>query len=171
MKDIHQIIGQAFVPSFMSEEDFEACYRTSEFWTETNFYDSYRKHIVAMQHVSNCAKIYILKNYKQVEDWSGLNVIVIHGPTGKATEYYNYMPEDRMNILGKDVMSKMFKHIDKKNQKKHNPVVTLTEVVLDPTDDDFSLTINGTEHWWIQDEAVIIIAEYIEKQLKKQTGC
>jgi D-tyrosyl-tRNA(Tyr) deacylase len=41
-------------------------------------------------------------------------------------------------------------------------------VVLDPTDGDFSVTINGNEHWWIQDEAVIIIADYIEKQLKTQ---
>jgi hypothetical protein len=37
-----------------------------------------------------------------------------------------------------------------------------------PTDGDFSVTINGNEHWWIQDEAVIIIADYIEKQLKTQ---
>ena len=42
-------------------------------------------------------------------------------------------------------------------------------MVLDPSDGDFSLTINGKEHWWIQDEAVIIIANYIENQLKSNT--
>ena len=43
-------------------------------------------------------------------------------------------------------------------------------MVLDPTDGDFSITINGKEHWWIQDEAVIIIADYIEKKLKKENS-
>ena len=57
---------------------------------------------------------------------------------------------------------------DKEKKRKQNPVVIINEVVLDPTDGDFSVTINGNEHWWIQDEAVIIIADYIEKQLKTQ---
>jgi hypothetical protein len=45
----------------------------------------------------------------------------------------------------------------------HNPIVELNDVVLDPTDGDFSVTINGKEHWWIEDSAIIKIADYIEK--------
>ena len=49
----------------------------------------------------------------------------------------------------------------------HNPIVTIDEVVLDPTDGDFSITVNGgKEHWWIGDEEVILIADYIEEKLK-----
>ena len=164
-----QIYGQVMTPCFMTEEEFEKGYRSSEFWTESGFYDAYRKHIVAMEHVSCCAKIFILKNYEKVNDWSGLNVIVIHGPSGEATEYYNHIHDDNLDIDHALSMKKLFKEMDKKSKAKHNPVVSLTCVILDPTDDDFSLTINGKEHWWIQDEAVIIIADYIEKQLKKQT--
>ena len=59
---------------------------------------------------------------------------------------------------------------DKKKKRNQNPVLTINNVVLDPTDGDFSITINGKEHWWIQDEAVIIIADYIEKRLKKENS-
>jgi hypothetical protein len=46
-------------------------------------------------------------------------------------------------------------------------IVSLTGVVLDPTDGDFSLTVNGKNHLWIDDESVIVIADYIEKSLKE----
>jgi hypothetical protein len=66
------------------------------------------------------------------------------------------------------MVTDMFFKFDKAIKRNQNPVVTIDEVVLDPTDGDFSVTINGHQHWWIQDEAIIIIADYIEKQLKKQ---
>ena len=59
--------------------------------------------------------------------------------------------------------------MERERKEKHNPVKSIDRVVLDPSDGDFSLTINGKEHWWIQDEAVIIIADYIENQLKSNT--
>jgi hypothetical protein len=42
-------------------------------------------------------------------------------------------------------------------------------VILDPTDGDFSVTINGDKnHWWIHDEEVIVIANYIEETIKNE---
>ena len=62
----------------------------------------------------------------------------------------------------------MFARVDKRNKLRHNPVHTVDNIVLDPSDGDFSVTINGgQEHLWIQDEAVIVIANYIETQLKE----
>ena len=46
---------------------------------------------------------------------------------------------------------------------RQRPVESVTEPVLDPSDGDFSITINGRDHMWINDEAVVIIADYIEK--------
>jgi hypothetical protein len=59
--------------------------------------------------------------------------------------------------------------MDQREKEKHNPILEFNEVVLDPTDGDFSITVNGDQaHWWIQDEAVILIADYIEKQLNSK---
>lgn len=166
-ESIQQIYGEYMTPCFMTEEEYENGYRKSMFWTESNFYSEYRKHIVAMEHVSNCAKIFILKNYEQVKDWSKLNVIVIHGQTGKPTEYYNYVPDNGFAKCSESKRVQKYKiEQNERNKKKHNPITSITDVVLDPTDGDFSLTINGKEHWWIQNEAIIIIANYIENQIK-----
>lgn len=68
-------------------------------------------------------------------------------------------------------MDDFLARMEEKDHEKHNPIVSVNEVVLDPTDGDFSITINGTnEHWWIGDEEVIIIADYIEQQLKEKNS-
>jgi hypothetical protein len=147
----------------------------------------YRKHMAGMSHVAECAKIYIYKNWEKVQDWSALEVIVIHGPSGEATEYYNHehylsLQEDRKKkreerakkrgldkVSKNSIISDIFEEMERERKEKHNPVKSIDRVVLDPSDGDFSLTINEKEHWWIQDEAVIIIADYIENQLKSNT--
>lgn len=174
-----------FRPVFMTEEEFEQGMRTTEAWTEEGFMDAYRKYMVFMGLVADCAKIYILKNYERVQSWEGLDVKITHGPTGKVTDYYNHERSIEKIVKRKEEQSKttngarehrskilddMLKRAEKRNRKRHNPISSLTEVVLDPTDGDFSLTINGEQHWWIRDEEIIIIADYIEKQLKLQDG-
>jgi len=161
-----QIPGEFGRPVFMSEEEFEEGYKRSIFWTDSKFMDEYRKHMAGMSHVAECAKIYIYKNWEKVQDWSGLEVIVIHGPSGEATEYYNH---EHYLVPKNSIISDIFEEMERERKEKHNPVKSIDRVVLDPSDGDFSLTINGKEHWWIQDEAVIIIADYIENQLKSNT--
>ncbi len=160
-----QILGMVFHPCSSTEEDNEKVWKSSEFYTDAHFMSEYRKHIVAMQHVAACAKIYITNNWKMVTDWSELKVII----TAKqgVTEYYNYVPKEPKVRAGTSaILGKMRKEIENEKKAKHNPIKEVTEVVLDPTDGDFSITINGKEHWWIDDESVIIIADYIEKQIK-----
>lgn len=167
-----QIHGEMFRPCFMTEEEFEEGYKGSLFYTDKNFMEEYRKHMVGMSHVAECAKIYILKNWEKVTDWSGLDVIVVHGPTGKETEYFNYVPRKKYkeNKSGEaSGFSRFFDKIDEEDKAKHNPIREFNEVILDPTDGDFSITVNGNEeHWWIQDEAIIVIANYIEEKLKNE---
>lgn len=163
MNDTKQISGELMVPCFMTTEEFENGYKKSIFWTESNYYDEYQKHIIAMEHIASCAKIYIFKNYGNISDWSRLNLTVIHGPTGKSTRFYNYIPDTL--FLPKE-FERLQRDMEKREMKKHNPIESITDVILDPTDGDFSLSINGKEYWWIQDEAIILIADYIEKEIK-----
>ena len=180
---MNNVIGPVFTSCFMTEAEYEEAYKKSDFYVEKNYMEEYRKHIVAMSHVASIAKSYILNNWKKVSDWSGLDVKITHGPTGEVTEYYNHdkalqreeerkkYNEERAKAKGKTfrespTFRKFFENMLKEDEAKHNPILEITEVVLDPTDGDFSITINGDkEHWWIHDEEVIVIADYIEKQL------
>jgi len=165
-----QIHGQIFSPCFMTEEEYENAYKQSLFYVEKDYMEEYRKHMVAMEHVASMAKVFILKNWKKVTDWSGLDVKIKHGPSGKVTEYFNYVPYVPGDKKHSKTWDEMMIRIDEDNKKKHNPIREFNSVVLDPTDGDFSITVNGDqEHWWIQEEAVIIIADYIENQLNKES--
>jgi hypothetical protein len=166
---MEQINGQIFSPCFMTEEEFENAYKNSVFYVEANYMAEYRKHKVAMEHIASMAKSYILKNWKSITDWKELEVKITHGPSGKVTEYYNYVPYVPGNKSHSKTWDEMMLRIDEDNKMRHNPIREVTEVILDPTDGDFSITINGNEeHWWIGDEEIIIIADYIENQLNKK---
>ena len=167
-----------FSPVFMTEKEYEEAYKQSVFYVDKNYMEEYHKHIVAMDHIANIAKCYILNNWKKVTDWSGLDVDVTHGPTGEVTEYYNYdkvlewrrkreeEADAKLPKLHKSkTLSKLWEEMEERQKAKHNPITEFNDVVLDPTDGDFSVTINGKEHWWIGDSSVITIADYIEKQL------
>ena len=161
-----KIIGQFFSPCCMTEEKFEKGYKQSIFYTDKNFLKEFEKHKVAMSHTTECAKIYILKNWKSVKSWTELD-IAINDNSGKPTEYYNYIPSDRTWGKSQTVQEILIRR-EERRAKNHNPIVSFTDVVLDPIDGDFSLKINGKDHWWIDDESVIIIADYIEEQLTNE---
>ena len=158
------ISGELFTNCFMTAEDFENGYKNSMFYVDKNFLEEYRKHMVAMDHVANFAKSYILNNWQKIEDWSDLDVKMRAGNTGKVTHYYKYVDKGQWNIRNVEV-AEMFEEIRKEEEDNQNPIRVFNNVVLDPTDGDFSVTINDTEHWWIDDDAIITIADYIEKQL------
>ncbi len=169
----NEIYGIMMRPASMNEVDNERIMHGTEVSVTSDFYKSYSHHIGAMQIVAECAKIYITKNWEKVKDWSDLEVVMEDNRNGRKDqdfiEYYNHK-ETKLMPRGKrsETLDKMYKRIDEGNRARHNPVKTISGIVLDPSDGDFSLTVNGTTHFWISDSTVIIIAEYIEKQLEKQ---
>jgi len=185
-----QIYGELFSPCFMTEKEYEDAYKNSIFYVEKDFMSEYRKHLAALPHVASVGKSYILNNWEKITNWDNLDVVIIHGPTGEWTEYYNNEknlppveekePSETMKkfltLVSKEkpkrnsILEKFRKEMEEEDKLRHNPIKTIDRVVLDPTDGDFSITVNGKEHWWIQDEAIIIIADYIENQLKKQNN-
>lgn len=141
---------------------------SSDYSVQKDFLKEYNNHIGAMQVVAMCAKVYCCENWEKVKDWSKLNVVI--GCRQGQVEFFNYTgPRKRRQVVGKperkDVLNDMFDRIDKEDEKRHNPVETVTEVVMDE-EWDFSMTINGKEYWWLDDESVIIIANYIEKNVQ-----
>lgn len=177
--------GMLMKPCAMNEEEHKKIWQSSEFWTDKNFRDEYSKHRIAMQHVSECAKIYIMENWQNVKDWTDLNV-VIKCRQGKF-EFFNFKPrtpdldtepEDdssgekkpgmiRPRKASTALFDEIMNQVEEENKAKHNPIRVINEFVLDPTDGDFSVTINEQELWRINEEAVIEIANWIEEQLKQ----
>jgi hypothetical protein len=171
-KKKQRIPGMMMRPASSTEEENQKVWESSEFYTEANFMSEFRKHLVALDHVAECAKIFILKNWKNVKDWSKLDV-VISDNSGKLSEYYNYVKRPSTKKLSSkrsSVLDELLNSLDEENKKKHNPIHTVEGVVLDPTDGDFSLTINGKDHLWIDKESIITIANYIEEQIKDERG-
>lgn len=167
-----KIHGIVFRPCSLTDEDNEQVVTNSKYGVKSDFLSRYNDHIAGMQIVSECAKAYINKHWRSVKDWSGLNVIVVDN-TGKKTEYYNFH-KDVINVSGRsgkskesDAFDRIMKSVVRSNRRKHNPVKKISKVVLDPTDGDLSMDINGRTHLWVDDETAIIIADYIEEQLKK----
>lgn len=180
--------GSFFSPCFLTEEEYANAYKDSVFYVEKDFMGEYQKHLAALPHIASIAKTYVLNNWEKVKDWANLDVVIIHGPTGEWTEYYNNKkilppvvetePSDKVKKLlalvskesrkESDQMKKWRKEWEEEDNLRHNPIKTIDHVVLDPSDGDFSISVNGKEHWWIQDEAVIIIADYIETEIRKQ---
>lgn len=173
--------GMLMRPCAMNEEEHRRIWKTSEFWTEKNFLDEYSKHRVAMQHVAECAKIFIMENWQKINDWSRMNVVILCRQ-GRF-EFYNYetyphkssdTPEEpstesdtrKPRKVSSSGMDEFLKEMDEKLRAKHNPIKEVKEFVLDPSDGDFSVTINGQELWMINEEAVIEISNWMEEELR-----
>jgi len=180
--------GMLMRPCAMNEVDYKKIWQSSEFWTDKNFLEEYSKHRIAMQHVAECAKIYIMENWQKVKDWSDLNV-VIKCRQGKF-EFFNFKPRSRGKIADEDqseekisdsgmrrprkactaLFDEIMDRAEESDKEKHNPIQVINEFVLDPTDGDFSVTINDQELWMINEEAIIEIANWIEEQLNQPEG-
>lgn len=161
------IHGMIMRPCSLSNKENDKVVHSSDYSVKKNFLQEYQNHIAAMQIVAECAKVFILKNWKKVKDWSKLNV-VIEDASENPTEYFNYIPREKSKHKDSKTFEKMFESLEKSDKKRHNPITSISDVVLDPTDGDFSLTINGKDHLWILDDSIIVIANYIEEQLNKQ---
>lgn len=165
-----QIPGMLMYPCSLNEEDHNKMWQNSEFFTDKEFMFEYQKHQIAMEHIVECAKIYITKYWKEVKDWSDIEVEIIDGSTGEKTEYFKYTGDRKKDTRSKSrVMKELWDKCDEMDKQRHNPMLSVDNVVLDTTDGDFSIIVNGgKEHWWIQNEAIIIIANYIEEHLKNE---
>jgi hypothetical protein len=171
---------------FLEEGEYKKHWQSSVFWVEGDYMKEYHKYQEAMHHIAEFAKMFILENYENVKDWSELDIKLRHGLDGTVVEFYNHYkkpvppkePTEKMkkfmSLVSKDkpkrsdIIQKWLDEAEEENKAKHNPIVTFDEAVLDTSDGDFSVKINGQDFYWIADWPIIQIADYIEEQLKTQ---
>lgn len=165
MRKVHGIILH---PSSADMDGYKKRIKSSQYHIEAGFLEQYNHHLGVMGVIAYSAKVFILENWEKVKDWSMLEVVVHDKSSRKnkhTTEYSNKDLNSGWNE--EEAIGRLMKAW---SDERHNPVVSVRDVVLDHSDGDFSLTINDHEHWWINDEAVIEIADYVEEQLKKQAA-
>lgn len=150
--------GLIMRPCSLTEEANEKVMRSTKYFTESDFRKKYSEYAVAMDLTAEAAKIYILKNYQKINDWSDLDVTIRDNKS--EIHYYKFKGAEGWNEEI-DFVKKMLKE----RKKKQKPITSLKDVVLDTTDGDFSLTINDKDHLWIDNESIIEIAHFIESVL------
>lgn len=166
----HRIHGHMFRISSPNAEEYGERVANFRDHVTSDFKRAYEGHYGAMHSIAESAKVYLEKNWAKVKDWTLLG-ISIKDNTGDRTEYYNHdkkreKRKDRANSAkAQSTWDEMMKSLDEYEAKKHNPVLTISEMVLDHSDGDFSVCINGHWHLWIDDASVIMLADYVEKQL------
>lgn len=171
---------------FLEEGDYKKHWQSSVFWVEGDYKKEYHKYQEAMHHIAEFAKMYIVENYEKVKDWSELDLKITHQLDGTKVEFYNHykkpaQPKELsermkrfMELVSPEkpkrskIIQEVLDEIERKNVAKHNPIVTFDQAVLDTSDGDFSVKINGQDFYWITDRPIIEIADYIEQQLKTQ---
>lgn len=160
----HLLYGLMFRPSAANQEEYEKYIFSADYSVKEDFRKAYQDHMAAMQIVGMSAKIYVLNNWKKVKDWKDMEISIVDS-SGKETYYFNY--KERMAKLESvRSNSKAFARLDRYRKGLHNPIKKISDVVLDVSDGDFSVKINGKWHNWIDDESVIVLADYIEKKNK-----
>lgn len=172
MRKHRQLYGLMFRPSASNQKDYKKYIFSSDYAVKNDFRKAYQDHIAAMQIVAMSAKIYALNNWKKIKNWSDLDISIVDN-TGKETRYYKYVKESRSltrakNRKAKGHYIKFLEKMDKEDKKNQNPIKKISGVVLDTSDGDFSLDINRNPHLWIDDESVIVLADYIERKLNKK---
>ena len=150
-------------PVFMSYEDMKKAYDESSLVIKKDFYEEYSKRASEMHHIADHAKIFIFENYEKIKDWSKIDLYVMskNGEIHFNSQERKIPEKDDPRYEYKLKIHEIFK-------ENHNPMISLTDVIIDPSDRDFSVTINNEEFLFLTDEEVIIIADYIENQLKEQ---
>lgn len=169
----HRIHGHMFRISSPNAEEYAE--RVADFrdHVTSDFKRAYENHYGAMHSIAESAKVYLEKNWSKVKDWTNLGISIIDN-TGDRTEYYNHKPKEHLHELQDkeeaSILDRAFLQLDDYCKGKHNPVNELSEMVLDHSDGDFSVCINGHWHNWIDDASVIMLADYVEKQLAQKVA-
>jgi hypothetical protein len=108
------------------------------------------------------AKIYILANFKKIENYSDLS-LNLKCVNYKGTTYFGKKEMAETYNVTPGMISDFLKEIDEKTIE----ILLFDEAIHDQSDGDFSVVFNCISYNWIDNESIIDIASYIEKNLIK----
>lgn len=139
---------------------------------ETSTYLERANHVNdAMSLLRTEAKLYIVANCDKVSDWSSLYLSITNGnniDNSNKLESFDYAPYEPKFYNKWINYSANIGVETSPHEYKDESVKTVTDPVYDDFDGDFSITINGLEWWWIDYDAVMRLAIFIERSLSPE---
>lgn len=141
-----------------AEEEVLSGIRESRKYKEGNFEIRYIEFVAETRSIIEAAKVYIIDNYKKVNDYKTLH-LMLRCVNHEGTQYFGTKSK-----RGKSRSEVLNKIIDEINEKTIE-IKKFDAAVYDWTDGDFSVTFNGVNYNWIDSNSIIDIAAYIERKL------
>jgi len=141
-----------------AEEEVLSGIRESRKYKEGNFEIRYIEFVAETRSIVEAAKVYIIDNYKKVNDYKTLH-LMLRCVNHEGTQYFGTKSK-----RGKSRSEVLNKIIDEINEKTIE-IKKFDAAVYDWTDGDFSVTFNGVNYNWIDSNSIIDIAAHIERKL------
>ena len=141
-----------------AEEEVLSGIRESRKYKEGNFEIRYIEFVAETRSIVEAAKVYIIDNYKKVNDYKTLH-LMLRCVNHEGTQYFGTKSK-----RGKSRSEVLNKIIDEINEKTIE-IKKFDAAVYDWTDGDFSVTFNGVNYNWIDSNSIIDIAAYLERKL------
>lgn len=150
-----------------SEKEVIDSIRGTKSYSDQKFADTYHQLARQIGGVVEAAKIYILDNFKKVDDYSELS-LMLKCANHEGTVYIGKKePEETNEKSGKirsGILHKMLKELNDQTIE----ISSFDDAVYDWSDGDFSVKFNGVGYNWIDRYSIISIADYIEQKLDEK---
>lgn len=150
-----------------SENEVLDSIRKTEKYKRREFEINYIELTSELYKLIESAKIYILDNYKRIEDYSELN-LMLRCANHERTCYFGKKSNRKRLKSGKN-KGRAFDRIIKELDDHTIEIKTFDQAVYDWTDGDFSVVFNNISYNWIDNNSIIDIASHIEKNIKNKT--
>lgn len=141
-----------------SENEVLGYIRNSEKYQLKNFDSEYNRLHSEISKVVAAAKIYILDNYKKVNDYKDLSLMLscANHPNRVYIGRKERRKKSKSGILDKAMneLARITIQVD-----------VFNEAIYDWSDGDFSVIFNGVGYNWIDSSSIINIANYIEERI------
>ena len=134
-----------------AEEEVLSGIRESRKYKEGNFEIRYIEFVAETRSIVEAAKVYIIDNYKKVNDYKTLH-LMLRCVNHEGTQYFGTKSK-----RGKSRSEVLNKIIDEINEKTIE-IKKFDAAVYDWTDGDFSVTFNGVNYNWIDSNSIIDIS-------------
>ena len=141
-----------------AREEVLSVIRETKKYKGGNFETLYIEVSAETRSLVEAAKVYILDNYGKVKDYKTLH-LMLRCANHEGTQYFG--TKSTRSKGG----SKVFNDLINELNKQTIEIKTFDEAVYDWTDGDFSVTFNGVNYNWIDDNSIIDIASHIERKL------
>lgn len=150
---------------------------------ESDFLKEYSRLQHELYVLEESSMYFIEENYKKVKDWSPLDITIVgYYKKIDSDKYiydkiryvdYNFIlkSQNREPYLAKpdeNVMQRLRREMDEQDRNEHNPILDISDVVIDPSDGDLALKINNKWHTMVSGLCVIELADFIEKSLTQK---